>query len=489
MKVGWVWALALVSEPVSAQVRTGAGADALPAIGNVAVAERPAARITTALELGYQLIEPLARERAAHHGGTATLGVGAPLGDWISVGLAMHGLAMVHPDDDMGNDTSANGYPVIEVRILDTRDALSYGASVRGLFPGRDAPSIDFAATTVLATGLLTYEPPDSPWACALNLGYRLDNSAVAAPPLATLRQGDRTALGASSFDAVTVGVAAARSHGPWLWFGEVSGELLYNAPRVSTSPLRVGIGARYAATSALQLELRSRVGLSTRAGFDAQDYQPFEPRLAVFFGPRITWGGADDNAAAPAIVAPVREPLPQPRPLDEPTAPVIHDLVGVVTDRAGAPLAQVSVTASVGAWSQTVETAADGSYKLTAVPVGDVELVAQTVDYEPAHAQVRVAEDASVVTAAPLELEVQVLGAQVEGVVLGFDGEIPTATITLTPGERTCETDADGKFKLEVGPGEYSVKVSAPGYASQTRTVTVQPQGVVIVNVDLRTR
>jgi hypothetical protein len=455
----------------------------------VAVAERPNGVVTTALDVGYLLIEPLAQEKGSHHGGSATASVGAPLGDWVSVGLALHGVLMTHPDDQMGADDSGTGFPVLAVRVLDTRQALSYGIELEGVFPGRDAPSIDFAATTLRATGMATYAPVGSSWAYAVNLGYQLDNSARAAPPIVTLRQGDRTALGASSFDAVLVGLSAAYAHGPWLLFGGLSADISYGAPRPATSPSRVEIGARYAAMESLQLELRSRVGLSARPGFDSEHYQAFEPRFALFFGPRVTWGAPDASPTPPVVTR--AEPTVKPvlPPVIEPEVTVVHEVVGRVTDEAGAPLAQVAITAKSGDWSQKVETGVDGSYRLTSVPVGDVQLMVQTVDYEPAAAQVRVAKEAAQVMVPPIELEVQVLGAQVEGVVRGFDGRIPQATVTLTPGDRTCVTDAEGKFKLDVGPGDYRVTVSAPGYDSQTRNVTVQKQGVVIVNVDLRTR
>lgn len=453
------------------------------------MAEQPNAPVTTGLDLGYQWIEPLAQEEGSHHGGSATVGVGAPLGDWVSLGLALHGAAMTHPDDEMGADNSGTGFPVATLRVLDTRQALSYGVSLEAVFPGRDAPSIDFAATTLRGTAMATYAPAGS-WAYAFNLGYLLDNSAEAAPPIATLRQGDRTALGASSFEAVSIGVGVARSSGPWLLFGEASADLLYAAPRLGTSPMRVGAGARYAVTDSVQLELRARVGLSARQGFDPQQYQPFEPRIAVSFGPRIAWGAPDTMPLPPNTVTqrPPSEPKPTSPKATQPVA-VAHHLVGVVTDDAGAPLAQVTITAKQGEWSRTTETGFDGTYELSSIPSGELEITAQTVDYQPFRYELRVEADAPETTAPPVKLQLQVLGAQIEGIVRGFDGKIPEATITLTPGERTSKTDADGKFQLEVGPGEYRVIVSAPGYETQTRSVIVQKQGVVIVNVDLRTR
>lgn len=476
-----------MSAPLSAQVRTGPGAEALPAVGQVAVAEPVAGVVSGSVDVGYQWIEPLADESGSHHGGTAVVGVAVPLGQWVLVGASVHGAGMVHPRDAMGADRSGTGFPALAVRVMDVRAPLAYGVEVTGLFPGQDAPSIDIGATSLRASALVTYAAPNSAWVYAVNAGYFLDNSANAAPPIASLRQGDRTALGASSFDAVSLGAAAAYQAEAWLFFGDVSSDVLYSAPRPSTSPLRVGLGARYALSRVAQLEARAQLGLSARPGFDAEHYQAFEPRFAVFVGPRFTWGGESEAAPAPP---PVTSTPPRVVPVATPEIRVVHDLVGSVTDAAGAPLAQVTLSVTSGDFQQQVESATDGSFRFTAVPVGDLDVRASTVDYEPAAVGVHVDEDAVEVRIPPIQLEIQAArGAQVEGVIRAFDGTVPPATVTLEPGSRTCSTDADGRFALDVGPGMYRVTVSAPGYESQTRSVTVQKQGVVIVNVDLRAK
>lgn len=435
------------------------------------------------------MIEPLADERGAHHAGTAVLGVAVPLGEWVLVGASVHGAAMVHPDDSMGSDHSGTGFPALTARVMDARAPLAYGLEVAGLFPGQDAPSIDVGATSLRISGLASYAAPGSRWVYSLNAGYFLDNSVSAAPAIATLRQGDRTALGASSFDAIGLGIATAYRADDWLVFAEASSDVLYSAPRVSTSPFRVGLGARYAVTRAVQLEARAQVGLSARPGFDAEDYQAFEPRFAVFVGPRFTFGGDGEASIEPAVRPAAVAPMPV-AVVAKPEVQVVHDLVGSVTDAAGAPLAQVTLTVTSGEFRQQVESAPDGSFKFTGVPAGALDVKASTVDYEPAALVVQVAKDAPEVRIPAIQLQVQVVrGAQVEGLIRAFDGTIPSATVTLTPGDRTCTTDAEGRFTLDVGPGDYRVTVSAPGYESQTRSVTVQKQGVVIVNVDLRAR
>ncbi len=75
----------------------------------------------------------------------------------------------------------------------------------------------------------------------------------------------------------------------------------------------------------------------------------------------------------------------------------------------------------------------------------------------------------------------------KIRGVVLSFRGEPLLASIKVTPGGWTTNTNPeDGSFELDVSAGEYEIEISAPGYESQNRRRFVG-QGIVIVNADLR--
>jgi hypothetical protein len=45
------------------------------------------------------------------------------------------------------------------------------------------------------------------------------------------------------------------------------------------------------------------------------------------------------------------------------------------------------------------------------------------------------------------------------------------------------------GRFEVDVPPGEYDVIVKATGYADQHRHVRVEANGVVVLDLDMRTR
>jgi hypothetical protein len=70
---------------------------------------------------------------------------------------------------------------------------------------------------------------------------------------------------------------------------------------------------------------------------------------------------------------------------------------------------------------------------------------------------------------------------------VQSFGGDALPATIKVNPPGSTHEAGADGRFTIDVEPGTYTVEISAPGYTSQTHTVTVREKAVVVVNADLR--
>jgi hypothetical protein len=75
---------------------------------------------------------------------------------------------------------------------------------------------------------------------------------------------------------------------------------------------------------------------------------------------------------------------------------------------------------------------------------------------------------------------------AQVRGNIRGFSGEPLHATIRLKPRDLKANTDDEGHFELDLPPGEYTVRIRAFGYVSQSRRVVVEPNGVTVLNVEL---
>ena len=60
-------------------------------------------------------------------------------------------------------------------------------------------------------------------------------------------------------------------------------------------------------------------------------------------------------------------------------------------------------------------------------------------------------------------------------------------AEIKVTPGGHTATCNADGEFVLDLPPGKYEVTISAEGFRTQTRKLTVRKEGVTVLNADLQ--
>jgi uncharacterized membrane protein len=69
---------------------------------------------------------------------------------------------------------------------------------------------------------------------------------------------------------------------------------------------------------------------------------------------------------------------------------------------------------------------------------------------------------------------------------VRSYQGKPIAAKITIDPGGAEAQTDDQGFFQVDVQPGEYDVRIEAPGFAPQKRHVKVDKQGVVVINADL---
>jgi hypothetical protein len=75
----------------------------------------------------------------------------------------------------------------------------------------------------------------------------------------------------------------------------------------------------------------------------------------------------------------------------------------------------------------------------------------------------------------------------QIRGNVRSFRGAPLDATVRITPGNHKVKTEADGVFSVDVEPGRYNLRIRSYGYRSQSRAVVVTPDGVTVMNVELR--
>ncbi|HET8933764.1 MAG TPA: carboxypeptidase-like regulatory domain-containing protein [Polyangiales bacterium] len=445
------------------------GRSALAGVDQVLSARPGAAFVQVAGSAGYGLTESQAGE-GAHHRLDAIVAAAIRPIEQLAVSLSFDGRYDAHP----GGDDGAVGLPRLTVlgsQLVAPR--LHVGAALALTLPGQQAPSLDFGAAVVSVLALGTLRVSGG-WLLSAQLGFRVDNSAHAAPDLARLSRADRLALGASDFNALPLGVAATKSIDAWQLSAELSGEILLggDAPSFLQSPLRAAVIARTPVARDLSIELFSRLSLSQRP-----DYARLHPLLPV--EPRLMLGVGLRFAAEPA-------PAPQ--------APARSDLRGSIVDAEGAPISNALVVLRIQELAMAQRTKEDGSFRFENLPRGAARVQVTAEELEPLERALVLDRAEQTIS---LQLSARIAGSQLRGLVRSFDGVPLPAQIRLLPdvaakGADTAPgtsvtADNDGRFVLELAPGSYRVEIECSGYRTQRRNVIVQKNGVTLLNVELR--
>jgi hypothetical protein len=127
------------------------------------------------------------------------------------------------------------------------------------------------------------------------------------------------------------------------------------------------------------------------------------------------------------------------------------------------------------------------GQLSLADLPPGPVEIKAALEGYKPGQevAQVVVGQSSPVVVALVKAEKKQ--PATISGLVRSTQTGGPVAaTLEIPQTKLKASADAKGAFTFELQGGIYRVIISAPGYLTQTKNVTVKEGDEVIFNVDL---
>src|SRR5262245_13490483 len=137
---------------------------------------------------GYGGTESFAPVSGMHHRGQSSLGAAvAPL-PWLAFAVRLDGRLGMPPGDCGAAHRAGFGDPRLFARFGHALSReWSLGGELTGWFPGTNAPSIDFSATSVEAKSLLAWTPSGSPWVGLGMLGFRLDNSSHTSPDLSRL--------------------------------------------------------------------------------------------------------------------------------------------------------------------------------------------------------------------------------------------------------------------------------------------------------------
>lgn len=423
--------------------------------------------------------------QGSHHRAIGQLGVGAVPLPWLALSLELDGRIDVHPDDELGSNVTGTGDPWLRVRMgTGLARGVQLGGELGFWVPGNNAPSLDFAATTVDLRSLLAWDR--GPFQLLAMLGARIDQSAQAAPDPTLLRTGDRIALGLSDFHGLLWGLGLIYALRPELsLFAELSAQWLLGkgAPALAESPLRAALGARYFFHERLQFELSVIPGLSQRPSIQRDaPLVPIEPRISVLAGVRASFGTPRPSPPSPPPLAPVPdEPRPEP--------PALAALSGALTTPTGAALPDATVTLLTAQGELRTITDAEGRYGFAQLSPQQARLRADAAGFKSAEWPVEIQRPETRVP--PQALEPGASTGFLRCLVRSFESAALRAEISVRDeaGKRVASgvTDDSGALELALPPGQYRVMIESGGYRSQRTNVQVAANEVAILNVDMR--
>lgn len=447
--------------------------------------------------------------------------------DLVSVGIAVDGRYDRHTGPAPSPDDGLVGDPRVFVRAGTAVGRSRIGAQLGVLVPGRNAPSVAFSAISVDLRALASI--PIGPARLSLAAGFRLDNSSKSVadgtgasgtgPSLLSLQ--DRMSLGVSDFNAVLGGARLTVPLGRAWVSAEGSLDAFVGNPPTMNGVVTAGHAKLTDGTMTIRGGINGGFYLSDHWGIlgfvevarapyitatQVMDGNipliPYEPMVAFGVGLGAQFGGGN-----------ARRVLPAEHPCDVanddtsieacPSEPIVATISGIVKDDNDKPVAGAQVTIKLRDAQPLVVTDSVGKYKIE-VPIGKryrtkfhgdmariIETAAQVdvkVDGKKPASTLIVKLTQGENSVEPFKLESQLPPGQLRGVVRSLPGgkTVGNAAIAIVPGAETVTTASDGTFSIDLAPGKYKVSVKAKGWSAQELDVTIEPNGVVIKNIDL---
>ncbi len=512
--------------PAWAEVRpTGHAASALPGLHRVpsATTHAPGAAF---IGFGYGTASSVFGTGDNHHRASAEVAASVGIRPWLALGLQLSGrydlhtgivaTDMVDPaNEDESSDDGFVGDPRLVVsaqRVL--APSVYVGGRMSVWMPGNQAPSLVLSATTLEMRSSVSYVPTAASWRLHGLAGYVLDRTDRATDDTEQLSRADRLSLGVSESNAVLLGVGASFRRGGAEFLAEWTWDVMIgaDAPPLATSPHRIAMGARMALSHNLTAQAIAEVNMARLpTAADGEPLVRFEPRVTMQAGLHYRFGGDRRTSSRPgaelrsaAAVPPASRGVPwllRGQVVDSAGGPIAHASVRVGAVTTAASAADVRVTSAIA--DAGVE--ADGRFR---IEIHDhhrrIALWAQADGYHPSERVILDAAEGA--TAIELTLLPVLPRGQIRGYVRAFNGKPLAASLTLEPSGATgrggnardegterrsieLRTGRDGAFGLDVAPGRFRLTVRARGYRRQTRKITVEERGVVIVNIDLTRR
>ncbi len=463
----------------------GESPNALPGVVRVGIPVALRTGLAGAGTAGYGFTESVLSQSDKSHRVFGSLAASFRPNDWFAAALRFDGRYDWHSNVPDGNGGGAIGEPRILLRAASGSGDFKIGAEANVRFPGESAPSVNFAAVSPELSLLAAYAPAAGPVSIGSQIGFRYDRSGDTVPTPDRLLRADRMSLGVSDTNALLLGLGfvfraskSVEALAEWSWDVRVPSK----GAGAMESPMRIDLGGRYYASDTLALQLVAEVSPSSRPTIGpGAPLVVIEPRASVF-------AGISFRPSVPAPEAPITTPIVATTEKPKEGAPTVGRVVGRVTDDGGRAIAAAKVHIGKADSGIDVQTSDYGAFERAGVPIGKTDL---TVSAEGYREQTRAIE----VTAAEapqieIQLEKALPQGQIRGLARSFAGQpIKSGTVRIEPLGKEVTVGEGGRFEVDVPPGEYDVIVKATGYADQHRHVKVEANGVVVLDLDMRTR
>lgn len=432
------------------------------------------------------------------------------LGDVAIAYTAAHGLTIAVEFDGRydkhfglapSGDDGYVGDPHFNLRYATGR----YGAQLGVWVPGGNAPSVEASAISVDAQVFGTW--PAGPGAFSVSAGFRLDNSDASVDDPRALSAQDQVSLGVSSFSEALAGAryAVDRKGG---WLGVEASSVIFVGGGAPGPIVRgtVVAGKHFSdkVSAFAYVEAAHVPGIELAQVMSNEiPLIPYEPIFTAGIAVQARFGGPKpkpDGGGTGTIVVEKDCAKHVPPDCTGVKVPIEADIEGVVVDDSGKPVVGATVKLTLKASSVPPATTDDkGAYVFKGVPIGNTVDGQATIDESAAQIAVEVDGKKTATATVPLAkgdnkvakitMETALPAGELRGVVssLATGAPISGVKIAIEPGGQTVQSGTDGRFQINLQPGQYKITVTANGFAKQELDVTIDPNGVATKNINMR--
>jgi hypothetical protein len=411
----------------------------------------------------------------------------------LMLGLSLDGRYDKHKGPAMMSDDGYVGDPHLLVRAGTRFGQLAVGGQLGVWVPGKNAPSIAASATTVDARALVSFDAGFG--VVSADAGFRVDNSAKAVDHPEKLTIGDQVSLGVSEFSAFLAGAQLRIAAGRRAYVALEGSTDVFVGDKAPSAILRGGAMAGIAVSDMVTI-----IGFIEAAKVPGLDYKtvamtgkvvlvPYEPTVTGGLGVQARFGRSRRVATSQIV----RNERPEPVVVIE-TA----DVSGVVIDDVGKPVVGARIEVKLKNNTGTAITDDKGAYTIAKLPIGKTvdgktelddtgaQVTAEVANKKPGSATLTLAKGANAVPR--IALDPMLPPGQLRAVIINVATSRPIAgaTVTIEPGGITATSGSDGKFQVDLPPGQYKLTVTARGLAQQQLDVNIQQNGVAIKNIDM---